>query len=37
MSEGDLGGLIAILGLIIPMFLFMAYVSYDQNKTHKKS
>ena len=37
MSEGDLGGLIAILGLIIPMFLFMAYISYDQKKREKKS
>ena len=37
MTEGDVGGLIAVLGIIIPMFLFVAYVSYDQKKRHKKS
>ena len=37
MSEGDLGGLIAILGIIIPALLFAAYVTYDQKKREKKS
>ena len=37
MSEADIGGLIAVLGRVIPAFLFAAYVSYDQKKRHKKS
>ena len=37
MSEADIGGLIAVLGIVIPAFLFAAYVSYDQKKRHKKS
>lgn len=37
MSEHNIGGLIAILGIIIPALLFVAYVSYDQKKREKKS
>ena len=36
MSEHDIGGLIAILGIVIPALLFVAYVSYDQNKKKEK-
>ena len=32
MSEHDINGLIAVLGLVIPALLFAAYVSYDIKK-----
>lgn len=37
MSEHNIGGLIAVLGIVIPALLFAAYVSYDQKKREKKS
>ncbi len=36
-SLGGIGGIIAILAFLIPMFILIAYFTYDQNKTHKKS
>ena len=33
----DLQGIVLIAGIVIPTLLFVAYVSYDQNKRHKKS
>ncbi len=36
-SLGGIGGIIAILGFLIPMFILIAYFTYDQNKRHKKS
>ena len=35
-SLGGVGGVIAILGFLIPMFILMAYFTYDQNKKKEK-
>lgn len=37
MSEHDINGLIAVLGIVIPAVLFAAYVMYDQRRRAKKS
>ena len=36
MSEHDILGLIAVLGIVIPALLFAAYVSYDMKKRERK-
>lgn len=35
-SLGGIGGVIAILGFFIPMFILIAYFTYDQNKQKEK-
>ena len=36
MSEHDVVGLMAVLGIVIPALLFAAYVSYDMKKRERK-
>ena len=36
MSEHDIVGLMAVLGIVIPALLFVAYVSYDMKKRERK-
>ena len=36
MSEHNILGMIAVLGIVIPALLFAAYVSYDMKKREKK-
>ena len=35
-SLGGIGGIIAILSFLIPMFILIAYFTYDQKKQREK-
>ncbi len=35
-SLGGVSGIIAIVGFFVPMFIFIAYITYDQNKRNKE-